>query len=397
MPQHNSRASCVHSIGNDSTAVLGDKETEPLDPDTDYSDVSAENTPLSSQSLLKALPDALADSGETRPLNLAEAADAYRTELRESEDSQYYCDRKKRADRHYHKLLQTDRFKIAEYSNPHTVMLSLRVDPVMDGVRIPPVNLFEAVKDSWQKIQERLRYQLSYKLGLDYEYAAIVAGTDHWATPHLHIYLWIDGEVDKSAFHPAVDAFVEDCKYAPDDGTGNEINNAVTIRGPQEQEFATDDVNKDLLEQRGAATTGAHYVASQIPHISHPEEASESELLHGATTVAAQSKAVHFSTGCWSEGDGETPREGSVTMDYSDITSESSDTPESNIAPTTHTTPLTPTVAYSVTLPQTVEQLSATANWDTSRRKLQRNVRRGKGPPSIMEYGMKESHCSIIN
>lgn len=310
-------AACVRPL-------TGRPETEPLDPAIDDSYVTLESaTPLSSQSYLHRLSDALTASDEARPVTLAEAREAYRDELREATNSPDMGTRLSRARRHCNKLLQTDRFRLAEYDNPHTVMLSLRVDPVADGVRIPPVNLFEAVKATWPSIRQKLRYQLQRNRGLDYEYAAVVAGTDHWATPHMHIYLWVDGQVDKAAFRPVVSAFVEECDFAPDDGTGNDPDNgAVTIRGPSDQEYATDDVRRDMLEKRGAATEGAHYVASQLPHISTPETATETELLHGATVVAAPSNAVHFSNGCWSEGDGETPPDGAI--DYSYTLSENS-------------------------------------------------------------------------
>jgi hypothetical protein len=303
-------AACVHP--------RADSEVEPLDPDTDYSDGTSENILLASQSYLHQLSDKLTAGDGSRPQTLPEARETYRTELRESSESEYYCDRKKRADQHYNKLLQTDRFKLAEYDTPYTVMLSLRVDPVVDGVRIPTVNLFEAVKATWPSIRQKLRYQLTGCRDdpLNYEYAVVVAGTDHWATPHLHIYVWVDGHVNESDFRPVVDTFVDKCDYAPDDGTGNRVEGrAVTIRRPDTQEFATDEVRHDLLDSRGPATAGAHYVASQLPHISHPEDATESELLHGATTVAAPSNAVHFSRGCWTEGDGEVP----PTIDDSDV------------------------------------------------------------------------------
>jgi len=371
-------------------------EAEPLDPAIDDPYVTSESaTPLASQSFLGRLSGALMDSGGARPVTLADARDAYRDEIREPTDSPDMGKRLARARGHTKKLLQTDRFKVAEYGNPHTVMLSLRVDPVADGVRIPPVNLFEAIKDTWPTVWERLQYQLSGKRGLDYEYAVVVAGTDHWATPHLHIYLWVDGQVDTSAFRPAVSAFVESCDFAPDDGTGNDPDNgAVTIRGSGEQEFATDDVRQDMLEQRGAATTGAHYIVNQLPHISTPETATDTELLHGATVVAAPSNAVHFSSGCWSEGDGETPPEGAI--DYSDTKSENSDFPNSPdtsgslTAPkspdtpsaTTDTDAATSTEAESAPLTEGIEPPPATVNPYTSGQETHlRPVRQGKGPP----------------
>jgi hypothetical protein len=205
-------------------------------------------------------------------------------------------------------------------------LLSLSVDAVADGVRFPPVNIFEEIKSAWSSVRRQIRYQLSEKRGLNHEYVALVAGSDHWSTPHLHVLIWIDGEIDQSALRPAVLAFIESCEFAPSDGS-NDPTDAISIRGPGERELAVDSVRQDMIEERGAATAGAHYVAAQAPHISSPEEATDSELLHGAIAVAAPSRAVHFSRGCWALGDGETPPEGSQIIDYSDLKSQNDSDP----------------------------------------------------------------------
>lgn len=312
--------------GDDGGACVrlpSEKPEEPFDGDGDGVDgVEEADTPIASQSYLGRLPGALKDSGETRPLTLAEAREAYQDDLREAAASPHYGDRQRRADGHVSRILQSDRFLLAGFKNPHTVLLSLSIDSVADGVRVPPVNLFEEIKTAWPSVRRQIRYQFSDKRSLNHEYVALVAGTDHWATPHLHVLIWIDGEIDQSALRPAVSAFVESCGFAPDDGTGNPPADAISIRGPENQELALDSVRTDMIEDRGAATEAAHYVSSQVPHISPPREASDSELLHGATTIAAPSRALSFSSGCWAPGDGETPPEGSLTMDYFDVSSQ---------------------------------------------------------------------------
>jgi len=59
--------------------------------------------------------------------------------------------------------------------------------------------------DALEDVMGALRYRLRE---YDWEYARVVAGTDEFATPHIHIYLWVDGQPAFEELEPVVEKFV---------------------------------------------------------------------------------------------------------------------------------------------------------------------------------------------
>jgi hypothetical protein len=55
----------------------------------------------------------------------------------------------------------------------------------------------------------------------EWAYQLVFAGTAERATPHAHILVYPDGDVERHRFADVVDWFVQKCPYAFDDGTGN--------------------------------------------------------------------------------------------------------------------------------------------------------------------------------
>ena len=310
------------------------RETEPLDPALDKPIHSTRgDTPFAPQGYFSELDDRFVWETGSYVKTLAQARRAQRRDLLGEFEAARRNGWKLNARQWYDRVMNTGRMCHRDYENPHTVMISLRISPTQGDHWIPHVTMMEEVYQALRRrAMDRLRRQLSDH---DWEYVAVIAGTDHFATPHYHLYLWIDGHVERDDFAGVVEAFVEDCKYAPSDGEGNRVDDgAVTVQGPDEQQWATDEVRQDMLEERGPVTEGAVYVASQIPNITHPDKATDAQLEHGATADAFDHTAVSFSQGCHRRD-----RDGKVSIDnsiHSPRTHPSSDTPTS---PETETSP----------------------------------------------------------
>jgi hypothetical protein len=122
-----------------------------------------------------------------------------------------------------------------------------------------------------------LRYRLDE---YEWEYARVVTGTDAFATPHIHIYVWINGQPSSTELEPVVEKFVEKCSFAPNDGYGNRADEgALTLY--YEQEFTESD-----------ETAGIVYIATQLPHIAYVDEVDDVLLEWGAVAHATSPTLV---------------------------------------------------------------------------------------------------------
>lgn len=322
-----------------------EEETEPLDPAIDNSIHSTRgDTPLAPQGHYASLPDRFTWDTGSYIKTWSQARRAQYRHLCNEVDGARRQGWTRTPRQQYGRVVNTDRICQRDYDDLHTVLLSLRIRPVRSGQWLPPVTMMNAVYQALRsRAMDRLRRQLS---GKEWEYVAVIAGTEHFATPHYHLYTWVDGEVKPQDFGGVVDAFVEDCEFAPDDGTGNRIEDgAVTVEGPATRTLATDNaVRRDLNEERGAPTAGAVYVASQIPNMAQADQATDAQLEHGAVADAIEHTAVSFSHGCWTPADGEVTIDNSICSPRADsFPSETdADTPPASTGPSV--TPM-PTVA----------------------------------------------------
>ena len=293
----------------------GTGETEPLDPSLDHSIHSTRgHTPFAPQGHYSKLDDRFTWETGSYVKTLAQARRAQRRDLLGEFEAARRNGWTLNARQRYNRVMSTDRMCQRDYDDLHTVLISLRISPTQGDFWLPHVTMMEAV---YQALRRRAMGQLRRDLDStteDWEYVAVIAGTEHFATPHYHLYMWVDGQVEADDFEGVVDDFVEDCEYAPDNGRGNRIEDgAVTVRGPDTQGFATEKVRQDLLKERGPATKGAVYVATQIPNLTHPDMATDAQLEHGAAADAFGHTAVSFSQGCWTPEDGEI----STSIDHS--------------------------------------------------------------------------------
>jgi hypothetical protein len=140
--------------------------------------------------------------------------------------------------------------------------------------------------DALEDVMGALWYRLRE---YDWEYARVVAGTDEFATSHIHLYLWIDGQPAFKELEPVVEKFVQKCSLAPDDGHGNRAREgALTFQCEQE------------LTDSGE-TSGIVYVAAQLPHIAYADEMDCASLDWGAVAHATSRQLIacsHMSREC---------------------------------------------------------------------------------------------------
>ncbi len=202
----------------------------------------------------------------------------------------YYKTRQHTAKKQYAKGKEMDRQLLTDYENPTTVLLSLRLSPGSESRLSLLHGLHSAIKPTLDQIRYRLVEASDAPLSSDkYEYIAVVAGTGGNATPHLHIYLWCDGDVSRDHFIPVVEKFVEKCPYAPDNMQGHKPDSdVISVRGN-----GSDSVPR--RDATSAESTGATYVLTQLPHLKPVDEMKLDELLHSVTVDAWDGRAFRKS------------------------------------------------------------------------------------------------------
>lgn len=164
-------------------------------------------------------------------------------------------------DRDYRRICETDRrLRQEEYNDLTTVLISLRVSPREEGEWVNPYRLDTALHEPWDDLYARLRYQLR---DYEWEYCAVTEGTEWFATPHLHIHLWIDDpddEIGVDHFTPVVETFVEECRYAT--WSGHPVSDEKTVHIEYEPPIA-----EESGYRFNRPTAGALYTATSLAHL----------------------------------------------------------------------------------------------------------------------------------
>jgi hypothetical protein len=200
----------------------------------------------------------------------------------------------------YHDGMAMDRQLLAEYENPTTVLLSLRVSPTVEG----RLTLLTEVGDALDVVLSQLRYRLQMAPDApfsanEWEYFAVIAGTKKRATPHVHIFVYAEGDVSRERFYPVVEKFVEKCEYAPDDMRGNRPDDdTISLRGAGDQSIPRADEDRlysEDYEYEGKNSQGAVYALTQLPHLEDVDEMARDELLHSSTVDASLRKPFRSS------------------------------------------------------------------------------------------------------
>lgn len=258
--------------------ALNTGSSEPLDPDFDNSGTIHEkrrSTKLGSAEFRDQVPNIYISDESVK--SWGRARRAYRRHRIGEFHSPKQSTLHYRSRQDYRRLLETCRQLQQRYQQLSTALISLRVPPMEGDSYIPPLDTVGALMDAIADVRDAINYRLRE---YNWEYARVVAGTDDFATPHVHLYLWIEGQPTFDQLKPAVEKFVEKCSLAPSNGKGNRAREgALTLKQDQD------------LRPSGE-TTGIVYVASQLPHIGYPDMIDDTSLEWGAVANATPRKLI---------------------------------------------------------------------------------------------------------
>ena len=201
-------------------------------------------------------------------------------------------------DKYYARIKALERQITAEYDDLHVAMLTLSGSSRngSGGWRCPADHLRDVVNsfrpDDGRGVYHALYDSLSDK---DWEYA-LVAEHHKTGYGHIHIAIFVDGEIDESDFHPAIDAHLRVCDiahrdahdyYSPDpDDRPISVRRVDTELSPEEYE-----------EYEDVGNLGS-YIGEYIG--SYGEELFDrnvEELIFRASCWATGTQMVRFSTG----------------------------------------------------------------------------------------------------
>lgn len=159
----------------------------------------------------------------------------------------------------------------AEMDDPTTVMLTLRQSPTDDEERVvSPWTLSERLFANVGSVMDAVRYTIN-KYGFDrYEWVRVVSGTRDWATPHCHLYLYIDDPddvVNPTMFESAIEKHVNGNPQV-DGWTNHGITDGGAVRVENTPPLATDHYGDPETHglRRHAPSRGAMYLGAQLPH-----------------------------------------------------------------------------------------------------------------------------------
>lgn len=181
------------------------------------------------------------------------------------------------ADKRYAQLMEVDKTLLEEYTDPHTVGITLTASPFNDegGWRCP-VDHLEDLTASNANVTSALRYALRDRHSA---YLSVIGGHEN-GYPHIHIVAWVDGPVDREDFHSVIDAHTKHCPIASKDH--HEYDKAITV------ESARSLKRRDGCQNSPLATyLGGHLVGIDGSVL----DADESEQFFAATLWASNKRA----------------------------------------------------------------------------------------------------------
>jgi hypothetical protein len=199
----------------------------------------------------------------------------------------------------------------SDFDDITTVLISLRIPPTDNEDRlVTPYQQVVNTRDAWAEARGKLPTNNEDTVLSAYYWT--FAGTEQWATPHVHAYLWIadpDDEVVPQDFRPVVTEFVESSAYARwdshlesddraaplDDGTVRIEHEPLLVEpvglhiddvegGAFADVKALEESPDRLTDDGHVQTRGAVYVGSQLPQLA----------LAGRETPAEREAAAFF-------------------------------------------------------------------------------------------------------
>lgn len=220
------------------------------------------------------------------PLTVQESAEVYLRYQQSALNSPNRTSKLQKGLATYASLLDADRQLRLQYDGLTTVLLSRRLSPISDGKWITPFEIDERLHGGRanSSVTDSLKYHLRE---FEFEYVGVTATTDSAATPHEHIYIWIDdpeNTITTSDFKPPIDLHIKYTEATPENHREGE---AITVEhDPPLVNTEPDKINhiqeRSLAADGGSLpqnTRGAQYLASQLPHLSLAGRFTESETI----------------------------------------------------------------------------------------------------------------------
>lgn len=143
------------------------------------------------------------------------------------------------ADREYAKAKAIERETAAEWGDCTTVMLTFTASSVPGGNRLPPIDHLRGILDTWSDyVYHELRNTMR-SLGFERdEWMFWVQGEPHPGDGdnacygHVHVGVYVDGEVSEADFHSVIDKHVEKC--GPARREAHDYDTAISVNGDVE-------------------------------------------------------------------------------------------------------------------------------------------------------------------
>lgn len=196
-------------------------------------------------------------------------------------------------DVYYAKLKALERQVIREFDNPHVVMLTLTGSTRngAGGPRCPADHLRDVVDPFGSNVRPALHRSLDVDR---WEYAKVL---EHHSSGygHMHVAVFVDGEVSEADFRPAIDAHLRHCDIAHRDA--HDYHHPDEVRRPISVNRIDPDVDPNADDVEAVSNLGS-YIAEYIG--SHGEELfdrSLAELGFRAACWATGTQRVTFSPG----------------------------------------------------------------------------------------------------
>lgn len=201
-------------------------------------------------------------------------------------------------DKYYARIKALERQITAEYENLHVAMLTLSGSSRngQGGWRCPADHLRDVI-NSFRPKEGRGVYHALYDAldGYQWEYALVV---EHHKTGygHVHVAIFVDGKVEESDFHSAIDAHLRTCEIAHRDAhdyfSSNSSNRPISVR-----QVDSNLDPEDYDEHQEVGNLGS-YIGEYIG--SYGEglfDRNLEELIFRASCWATGTQMVRFSTG----------------------------------------------------------------------------------------------------
>lgn len=200
-------------------------------------------------------------------------------------------------DRYYARIKALERQILRKYDNPHVAMLTFTgsMENAVGGWRCPCDHLRDVINsfrpDDGSGVYHALRYALQ---DYDWEYALVVEKHQS-GYGHVHCAVFVDGEVEESDFHTAIDAHLRECDIAHRDAhdyyAEDESTRPISVNGVDPDVGPNQDDVEDI-------TNLGSYIGEYIG--AHGEalfDRSIEELAFRAAVWATSTQLVRFSTG----------------------------------------------------------------------------------------------------